>query len=174
MYRLLRRRYRKWRQAAKELTAQSDATAFHEVRILLKKLRYGVDAARPLASKGAGRLVDATKVGQDLLGEHQDCYVAVDRLRELVEAKGASLPPPTVFRMGELMEQRRNRMRELRAAWPRAYGGIRSNWRPFARSIRGKTDGEREAEASEEPSERPPRQRPFWLWQRFFRAGNRR
>lgn len=55
----------------------------HEMRKAGKRLRYAAEVSAPALGKTAKRLVDAVKELQELLGEHQDSYVARGLLREL-------------------------------------------------------------------------------------------
>ena len=55
----------------------------HEMRKAGKRLRYAAEVSQPALGKKAKRLVDAVKGLQELLGEHQDSYVARGLLREL-------------------------------------------------------------------------------------------
>ena len=48
----------------------------HEMRKAAKRLRYAVEALRPVRPRRAKRLVEQVKAVQDLLGEHQDSVVA--------------------------------------------------------------------------------------------------
>jgi CHAD domain-containing protein len=55
----------------------------HEMRKAGKRLRYAAEVSQPALGKPAKKLVKAVKELQELLGEHQDSYVARDLLREL-------------------------------------------------------------------------------------------
>ena len=61
----------------------------HEMRKAGKRLRYAAEVSEPALGKKAKRLVKAVKELQELLGEHQDSYVARDLLRELGAAAAA-------------------------------------------------------------------------------------
>ena len=54
-----------------------------------KRLRYAAEVSEPALGKPAKKLVKAVKGLQELLGEHQDSYVARDLLRELGAAAAA-------------------------------------------------------------------------------------
>jgi CHAD domain-containing protein len=55
----------------------------HEMRKAGKRLRYAAEVSEPALGKPAKKLVTAVKELQELLGEHQDSFVARDLLREL-------------------------------------------------------------------------------------------
>jgi CHAD domain-containing protein len=61
----------------------------HEMRKAGKRLRYAAEVSEPALGKPAKKLVKAVKGLQELLGEHQDSYVARDLLRELGAAAAA-------------------------------------------------------------------------------------
>jgi CHAD domain-containing protein len=55
----------------------------HEMRKAGKRLRYAAEVSAPALGKPADKLVKAVKGLQELLGEHQDSFVARGLLREL-------------------------------------------------------------------------------------------
>jgi len=61
----------------------------HEMRKAGKRLRYAAEVSRPALGKEAKRLVKSVKKLQELLGEHQDSFVARQLLRELGAAAAA-------------------------------------------------------------------------------------
>jgi CHAD domain-containing protein len=170
---VLRKRYRKFRRPASKLKGGSPAEEYHAVRIAAKRLRYGLDAFLPALPRRqrAARMVDATKEVQDLLGQHQDCAVAIERLRGLVEARGASFPPATLFRMGELVEQCRGRMADIRDGWRDAFDEVEDAWDRLKATFDEVHEAGDEAPVDAEVSQdraRAPVQRPFGLLQRFL------
>lgn len=60
--------------------------ALHELRILLKRLRYTAESFVETYGKDLVRFVERTKHLQEILGEFNDAAVAVARLRELVRS----------------------------------------------------------------------------------------
>jgi len=170
---VLRKRNRKFRKPASKLKRGSPAEEYHAVRIAAKRLRYSLDSFLPALPRRqrATRMVDAMKQVQELLGQHQDCAVAIERLRGLVDAKGGALPPATLFRMGELVEQCRARMAEIRDGWREAFDEVEDAWDRLKVTFNDVEEtGEevhQDPEATEEQA-RPPVQRPFSLLQRFF------
>ena len=75
---------------------------------------------------------------QDILGEHHDAVVAIERLRDLAAAGDDRLAPPTAFAMGEIAERYRRRAAELepeaRAAYKRIAG---KPWKSLQGTVRG-------------------------------------
>ena len=70
-------------------TSRTDDRQLHKLRIQGKRARYAAELAQSSRGAPAARFVkDSTKL-QDVLGEHQDAVVALDRLRRL--AKGSRL-----------------------------------------------------------------------------------
>jgi len=89
---------------------------------------------------------------QDVLGLHQDAFVAIERLRQLTGERGAELPPPTIFAMGEVAERYRQSIAALRAQVPSSWRRVDGKrWASFHKHIESK----RPAPAPEEPAARP-------------------
>jgi CHAD domain-containing protein len=85
---LAQRRVEKHLRAA-EPGAEGRDQELHEARKAAKRLRYAAEAAAGVVG-GAEKVVERTKVLQDLLGEHQDAVVAGPIWRELaIAAHGA-------------------------------------------------------------------------------------
>ncbi len=132
---MLRKRYRRFRREARELSSSSEPAAYHAVRIRGKRLRYSVEFFSSLYGQPAAQFVSAVKSTQDLLGEHQDSDVATAWLREMIREHGRDLPPDSLFVMGQLVERHRARMQELRAGWPASFERVRTRWKPLRRAI---------------------------------------
>jgi CHAD domain-containing protein len=152
---ILRKRYRKLRKDAEALTADSEASAYHQARIRGKKLRYSVEFVRPLYEKPAEVMADAMVEMQDLLGQHQDDVVAIDWLRNLVRERGRDLAPQTLLFMGELTARERQEMAELREAWPDVLRDVRKCWRKLDKAIDVEAKAETEALFVDEPAPAP-------------------
>jgi CHAD domain-containing protein len=130
---LLRRRYRAVRKRA-----DSPPGDFHAERIRSKRLRYAIEFLAPLAPKPSKRLVKRLVVVQDCLGEHQDAIVAMAHIEELIDD---DLPPRAVFLLGRISERYDRAARELRAAFPDIYAGIRGKpWTDLWSELRGRRD----------------------------------
>ena len=75
------------RRRFEKLDRESSDDELHAARIRVKRTRYAAElAARELGAPGE-RFVDAAKALQDVLGEHQDAFVAEERIRAWSEAK---------------------------------------------------------------------------------------
>lgn len=141
---VLRKRYRRFRREARELSPASEPAAYHAVRIRGKRLRYSVEFFSSLYGQQAAQFVSAVKSTQDLLGEHQDSDVATAWLRAMIRDHGRDLPPDSLFVMGQLVERHRARMQLLREGWPDSFERVRMRWKPLRRAIEhyeGKDDG---------------------------------
>jgi len=112
------RPHRRLRKAVTAMGADPVDQELHDLRILGKKLRYAAELAAPVGGKPVRRLVNATKVLQDVLGEHQDACIAETRLRALVRKVSA---PDEAFVAGRLVERERARQDVVRATWRDVY-----------------------------------------------------
>lgn len=122
--RLVRERYRGLRDAGRRIVPESSETELHDVRILAKHLRYCLEFHAEMLGPDSRRMVHHLVQFQDLLGEVQDLYVSLDRLRSLGEDGYAALAPPTLEVLDRLREERGRRARELRAGFADAFAGI--------------------------------------------------
>jgi triphosphatase len=129
-------RFRAFRKAAKRISGDSPAGDYHRVRIRGKRLRYALEFLSDLYPGRTRPLVKRMVAVQDLLGLHQDAYVAIERLRELSVERGAELPPTTIFAMGEVAERYRRSAAQLRGRFPKAYArATGKRWKAFAKLI---------------------------------------
>lgn len=80
---LVSRTWRRLAKAADALTLDTESVVWHEARIKAKRARYAADAVASIfgrdMQKYAGALAEVTEV----LGDHQDAYVAQEILREV-------------------------------------------------------------------------------------------
>lgn len=119
-------RWRKaWKRARKSLSAldeDSPDEELHEARIDLKRARYAAElAAHELGADGA-RFAKAASKLQDVLGAHQDAFVAEQRIRawaDDVSGDAASAAAES------LIARQRQRRRQSRAALPDALTTVR-------------------------------------------------
>jgi CHAD domain-containing protein len=132
----LRNRYRSFHKQARRLRLNSPDTELHALRVKTKRLRYAVECFRPIFGSGVKSMVDETKALQDLLGEHQDCAVFSEKVRTALSSDSTVLPPATLIRLGELIEQRRQRMVEIRALWPKHYKRVKQGWRLARKALK--------------------------------------
>jgi CHAD domain-containing protein len=75
-----------WRRLEKDvdrLTLEGASETWHKARIHAKRARYAVEAVAPVFGKPAQRLAAQLERVTELLGEHQDAYVAQGTVREL-------------------------------------------------------------------------------------------
>ncbi|MPY79574.1 MAG: CHAD domain-containing protein [Actinophytocola sp.] len=115
----LRKPYRALRKGINELGDDPEDGQVHALRIKGKRLRYAAETALPAAKKSdakqLGKLVEAAKRLQDVLGQHQDAVVAAQRVREL----GAEQENPlAVLVAGRLVEREMARRAQARADLP--------------------------------------------------------
>ncbi|CAN5670446.1 CYTH and CHAD domain-containing protein [soil metagenome] len=117
---LWRAEFRRLRRAVGALGASPSDEELHETRIRAKRARYAAELAQPELGKRGTRFVQNAKRLQDLLGEHQDAFVAEERIRTMLESSQA---PSAHFAAGRLVERQRSRRRLARegfgAAWER-------------------------------------------------------
>ena len=98
------------------LDGKSPDEDLHAARIRVKRARYAAElAASELGSRGE-RFVDAAKVLQDVLGEHQDATVAEERIRTWAEGKAEAADA-----VRRLLKRERARRKKARAEWPDAW-----------------------------------------------------
>ena len=104
------------RRRFERLDRKSSDDELHAARIRVKRTRYAAElAAHELGAPGE-RFVDAAKLLQDVLGAHQDAYVAEEHIRAWAEGK-----PDAADAVGKLLERERARRRKARAEWPEAW-----------------------------------------------------
>lgn len=123
---LVRSRLRRLRREVERLGPAPADEELHRVRILARRLRYASDVAAPLAGGRVRRATRAVTKLQDVLGEHNDATVALDRLRDLAgDATGGA-----VWTSGMLGGLQVARAAECRAQFPSAYKAAvaKSRW----------------------------------------------
>jgi CHAD domain-containing protein len=136
---LIARRYRKVRKLARRINPESPPEAYHELRIQAKRLRYAVEFLSDLYGRPARQLVRRLVALQDLLGLHQDAFVAVEHLRELSQAPRRKLPPATIFVMGQVAGRYLREAETLKGQFPKAYKKLRGRpWRALHAAMRAK------------------------------------
>ena len=112
-----------WWREVKKLSRDVEALeddpadeALHAVRIRVKRARYAADlAAHELGKRGA-RFISRAKEAQDVLGDHQDAFVAEQEIRLWWEGR-----PELDETAAALIERERRRRTEAREAWPAAW-----------------------------------------------------
>lgn len=111
-------------KAAKRLSLEGSPHDWHRARIKAKRARYAVDAVQPVFAGGhTRRLAKALAEVTELLGEHQDAYVAQEFLKEL-----AALPETSGevgFALGLLHEIERDAEFEDRCEFASIWSGVK-------------------------------------------------
>jgi CHAD domain-containing protein len=118
------REFRKLRKAVRSLPEQPSDEELHAVRIRGKRARYAAELAEGVVGKRARRVVKDAKRLQDVIGEHQDAVVAEERIRGLLDLVGSARAN---FAAGQLVERERERRREARAAFPKAWSRLKKS-----------------------------------------------
>lgn len=107
------------RKRFRRLGPKSSDEELHAARIQVKRARYAAELAeRELGGPGR-RFVAAAKRLQDVLGEHQDAFVAEERIQAWADGD-----PGAADVAERLVERERRRRREARAAWPGAWATL--------------------------------------------------
>jgi triphosphatase len=126
---MIRRRFRKVRKGAEQLTPKSSTEAYHEVRGRAKKLRYAIEAVAVIYGKPADAMLRALRRWQEKLGVQQDAAVASGRLKALAGAPPKGMPPETLFLMGRLAEHYAGAALRARKLYAKDYRKVRARWK---------------------------------------------
>lgn len=122
---LVERRYRRVRKMGDAIRKDSPPDSYHALRIEAKKLRYALEfVGNGIYGKPALEFSARVTAMQDVLGLHQDAYVAMDLLEEVAASSGRRLGPGTLMAMGAISESYRTHAVELRAQFPAVYKPI--------------------------------------------------
>ncbi|WP_018638036.1 CYTH and CHAD domain-containing protein [Parafrankia elaeagni] len=115
-----RRLTRRVARAERAAAGRPSDVAHHDARKAAKRLRYACEAVAPVFGPDAARLGRRAKKVQDMLGEHQDCVVARERMRTLAIA--ANLAGESSYTYGLLTGAENARAErtidEFTARWP--------------------------------------------------------
>jgi CHAD domain-containing protein len=122
---LVEKRYGRVRKQASSIRKQAAPEAYHELRIDGKRLRYALEFVGPIYGKPATEFAARVAALQDVLGLHQDAYVAIDMLEEMARTQSRRLSAATVMAMGAIAERYRQDAISLRQQFP----GV---WKPLA------------------------------------------
>jgi len=134
---LVSKRYKALRKSADLLTPASPPHELHAARIRGKRLRYATEFVAPVYGRPARDFITTLVALQDLLGRHQDAYVAIERLRLLLAEHGEDLPPRALFLMGQVAERYAHEAVQLRAALAGSYAAVRGPaWRAFRHTMK--------------------------------------
>ena len=138
---LIEQRFGRVVKAGRDLQADSPPEAFHRLRIRCKRLRYAVENARDLYGGPAAGYIEVLVRLQDLLGEHQDAFVAISRLLELLQSLARQLPPQVIFMMGRVSQRYEQQAVKLRKRFPKVYPPVQG--KAWTRLQRAMLDGQR-------------------------------
>jgi len=118
---LVRKPWKRLRDAVDALEEDPADEELHEVRIRAKRARYAAEAVAPAVGRDAKRFAKRITDVQDVLGEHQDSVVAEQWLRAQLDSSSRG---PMLFVAGELAAIERAAGRAARnhfpAVWRRA------------------------------------------------------
>ncbi|HEX9506732.1 MAG TPA: CYTH and CHAD domain-containing protein [Acidimicrobiia bacterium] len=120
---VVRKPWRKLRDAAEAVNPDSPDPVLHAVRIRAKRCRYAAEAVAPALGKPARRFASAIARVQEVLGEHQDAVVAEQWLRAHARGEGSNVE--RAFVAGELAALERVAAAESRAQFPQTWKAAR-------------------------------------------------
>jgi CHAD domain-containing protein len=106
---LIRRRYRKLRQCAHRLTADSPLGDYHEMRLRTKKLRYALEIVARTYARPADDMLAALLKLQGRLGTQHDAGAVAAYLTQLAIQPPPRFTPQTLFLMGKMAEKHAHR-----------------------------------------------------------------
>jgi CHAD domain-containing protein len=116
---LLRPLLRAVLSAGRGIGEDPKAEALHRLRVRGKRLRYALETLRGLGGKNVDKMLRRLVALQDLIGDHQDAFTAMERLRAY--GATADVPPATLLAVGALVEGFGRRARKLRRRFPEAW-----------------------------------------------------
>lgn len=132
---LILKRYVKVREGGDAIDADSPAEELHALRIQCKRLRYALEFSTVLYAKPIRDFLPRLVELQDLLGTHQDAYVAIDRLR-LLSLTQPALPETTLEAFSDISDHYAQQARELREEFPKAYRRLKGKaWQQVQRAL---------------------------------------
>ncbi len=102
-----------------KLDATSADDELHAARIRVKRARYAAELAAAELGAAGERFVDAAKELQDVLGEHQDAFVAEEQIRAWSQGK-----PEADDAVRRLSKRERTRRKKAREEWPGAWKAL--------------------------------------------------
>jgi len=121
--------FKRLRRTFRDLTAEATDAELHRARIRAKRARYTAELALHELGDAGERFVSATKRLQDVLGEHQDACVAIERIA--VWAEKIEGGPEAA---GAIVALEGGRKKRARAEWPKAWKRVERKGRA-ARSV---------------------------------------
>jgi CHAD domain-containing protein len=137
----VRGRFKKLKNAVRQLDSKSAMDEYHSVRRRAKQLRYAIESAAPLLGKPADEMLKVLRLMQDRLGASQDAHLANDRLAALA-TEGSRLPAETLFFMGRLAEHHLAKTKRARKTLARSWRKVRGKrWRSLSAKLQQLSDG---------------------------------
>ncbi len=132
---MVARRYKQVRKGGDAIKKDSPPDSYHLLRIEAKKLRYALEfVGNGIYGKPALEFSARVTAMQDVLGLHQDAYVAIDMLQEVADSSGRRLGPATLMAMGSISERYRLDAIDLRAKFPSVYAPLAGDdWKRLRR-----------------------------------------
>jgi CHAD domain-containing protein len=154
---LVERRYRQVRKLGDRIKKSSPPDDYHILRIEAKKLRYALEfVGNGIYGKPALEFSTRVTALQDVLGLHQDAYIAIDMLEDLASSAGRRLEPATLMAMGVLAERYRTHAEELRAQFPAVYRQLAGpEWKKLLRLMEAQRPAETPVLRPAVPGNRP-------------------
>jgi triphosphatase len=136
---LVEKRYRRVRRHGDPIGPSSPPERFHELRIEAKKLRYALEFVGPVYGKQALAFSARVTALQDVLGLHQDAYVAIAELEEMATTSARELGPAALLAMGAIVERYRLHAGELRSHFAKVYRPLAgSEWKGLQKLMESK------------------------------------
>lgn len=122
---LVRAEYQSLRRSVRRAGQNPPDEVLHALRIKGKRLRYTGELAEPALGKPVRRVLEATAVLQEILGDHQDACVAQQRIRELVDNLDDEADPLVAFAAGRMSEREHVRGEYQRTLWWAAWEQVK-------------------------------------------------
>ena len=118
---LLAKLYRKTLKLGSKLQPDSPAPDYHQCRIRVKRLRYGLEFMKPLSPKPMKALLVGIAELQDKLGAFQDAQTALHRLRAISNAGQKSLPHATLEAIATVIQRYESHAASCLSHFPKTY-----------------------------------------------------
>jgi triphosphatase len=146
---MVERRYKRVRKLGDQIKKDSPPDLYHQLRIDAKKLRYSLEfVGNGIYGKPALEFSARVTAMQDVLGLHQDAYVAIDMLQEVADSSGRRLGPATLMAMGSISERYRTDAVDLRAKFPAVYKPLAGEeWKRLLKLMESRRPTERAPKA---------------------------
>lgn len=124
---LMHSAYRRLNRVVSELTDTSPSADWHEARIDAKRARYAMEAVVPIFGEKARVIATDFAAVTDILGDHQDAYVAQEAIRERMGLGGVDAD--TAFSLGLLHGLEVRDELQLRINFWQVWPSVRATYR---------------------------------------------